>query len=236
MQSVGNGERPQIAMLVYDGLTALDFIAPHQAWCMFADVFLVSRDGRPITTDSDLVIHATHSFETCPTKLDVFFVPGGMNTFDVMRDEDTIAFVTSRGEQACYVTSVCNGALVLGAAGLLDGYRAATHWATREMLALLGDIEVVAERVVIDRNRMTGGGVTAGLDFGLEVLAEPLGEQVAKNAQLILEYDPQPPFDAGSPRVADEETMRQVQSFLGAMNEHGLAQARAVSRLRESAQ
>ncbi|MET4897087.1 DJ-1/PfpI family protein [Sphingomonadaceae bacterium jetA1] len=224
--------RPRIAILLYDGLTALDFIAPHQAWAMFADVFLVSRDGAPITTDSAIVIHATHCFETCPEQLDVFFVPGGMATFDLMLDVETIEFVRAQGEQARYVTSVCNGAMVLGAAGLLDGYRAATHWATRHMLGLTGDVEVVPDRVVIDRNRLTGGGVTAGLDFGLTVLARLQGEQVAKNAQLILEYNPAPPFNAGHPSVADEETIAQVKAFLSQMDDHGLAQAREVKRQR----
>lgn len=232
MEINSEAQRPQIAVLLYDGLTALDFIAPHQAWSIFADVILVSKDGDPITTDSAIVMHATHSFATCPEKLDVFFVPGGMATFDLMLDAETVDFVRTRGEQARYVTSVCNGALILGAAGLLDGYRAATHWATYDMLGLTGDIELVADRVVIDRNRMTGGGVTAGLDFGLTVLAQLLGDQVAKNAQLILEYNPAPPFNAGHPSVADEGTLSQVQAFLSNMNDHGMDQARKVQQRR----
>ncbi len=232
MENLAEAKRPQIAMLLYDGATTLDFVGPHQAWSMFADVFLVSKDGNPITTDSAMVVHATHSFATCPESLDVFFVPGGMATFDLMLDTETIDFVRSRGENANYVTSVCNGAIVLGAAGLLDGYRAATHWATYEMLKLTGTVEPAADRVVIDRNRLTGGGVTAGLDFGLTVLSQLLGEQVAKNAQLILEYNPAPPFNAGHPSVADDETISQVKAFLGDMNDHGMEQARQVQKRR----
>lgn len=225
-------KRPTIAILFYDGLTSLDFIAPHQAWCMFADVFLVSKNGDPITTDSGIVMHATHSFETCPQDLDVFFVPGGMSTFEVMLDPETTAFVRSRGEKAKYVTSVCSGAVILGASGLLDGYRATTHWATYDMLKLTGDIEVVSDRVVVDRNRMTGGGVTAGLDFGLVVLSQLLGEQVGKNAQLILEYNPAPPYNTGHPSVADEETLKQVDAFLHGFNAHGMNQALEVQKRR----
>jgi len=232
MENNVQATRPRIAILLYDGLTALDFIAPHQAWCMFADIFLVSKDGEPITTDSAIVMHATHSFETCPQDLDVFFVPGGMSTFDLMLETETVEFVRERGERARFVTSVCNGAIVLGAAGLLDGYRAATHWATYEMLKLTGTVEAVSDRVVIDRNRLTGGGVTAGLDFGLIVLSKLLGEQVGKNAQLILEYNPAPPFETGHPSIADEETLGQVTAFLQDFNDHGMAQARKVQERR----
>jgi transcriptional regulator GlxA family with amidase domain len=228
-------KRPLIAILLYDGLTALDFVAPHQAWCMFADIALVSRNGDPITTDGGIVMHATHSFADCPRELDVFFVPGGMSTFDLMLDTETVDFVRECGESARFVTSVCNGAIVLGAAGLLDGYRAATHWATYEMLKLTGDVEAVPDRVVIDRNRMTGGGVTAGLDFGLVVLSQLLGDQIGKNAQLILEYNPAPPYNTGHPSVADDETMSQVNAFLSDYDAHGMKQARAVQALRASA-
>jgi len=232
METTPEAKRPMIAILLYDGLTALDFIAPHQAWCMFAEIALVSKAGKPITTDSGIVMHATYSFETCPSDLDVFFVPGGMATFDLMLDTETVDFVRERGGAARLVTSVCNGAVVLGAAGLLDGYRAATHWATYEMLKLTGSVEVVPDRVVIDRNRMTGGGVTAGLDFGLVVLSELLGEQVGKNAQLILEYNPAPPYNTGHPSVADKETLGQVNAFLSDFNDHGMEQARKVQQRR----
>ena len=120
-----------------------------------------------------------------------------------------LRFLAERGKTARFVTSVCTGALVLGAAGLLEGYKATTHWATYEALAALG-ATVEHRRVVTDRNRVTGGGVTAGIDFGLTLLAELRGEVVAKTTQLVLEYDPAPPFDAGTPAAAGPELTAMV--------------------------
>ena len=122
-----------------------------------------------------------------------------------MRNDFLLDFVADRGARARYVTSVCTGSMVLGAAGLLRGYRAASHWMTRDMLPIFGATPV-EERVVIDRNRMTGGGITAGLDFGLTLASELRGEETARLEQLILEYDPQPPFRSGSMRTARPET------------------------------
>lgn len=226
--------KPKIAILLYDGVTALDFIAPLQAWAMFADIHLVSATGVPIVADCNVVMHANCSFETCPDDLDVLFVPGGMSTFELMMDETTTRFIREKGLGARYVTSVCNGSLILAAAGLLDGYRAATHWAAIHILEMFETVEVVPDRVVIDRNRMTGGGVTAGLDFGLVVLAELLGEQVAKNAQLMLEYHPAPPFDAGHPSIADPVTIAQVKGTLAGFDRIGVANAQTLRQRRMS--
>ena len=128
-------------------------------------------------------------------------MPGGFGIEQLFGDRETLAFLRRQGENARYVTSVCNGSLVLGAAGLLAGYRSACHWMWLPLLERFGAVPV-AERIVRDRNRISGGGVTAGIDFGLALAAELAGEDAARMIQLALEYDPRPPFDAGSPQRA----------------------------------
>jgi cyclohexyl-isocyanide hydratase len=144
----------------------------------------------------------------CPD-LHVLFVPGGYSQTALQSDEEVLDFLRRKGETARFVTSVCTGALLLGAAGLLDGYQATTHWAYTELLASFG-ARYTPLRVVVDRNRITGGGVTAGIDFGLRVVAELAGEEVARAIQLGLEYDPKPPFKCGHPDVADPALVTQV--------------------------
>jgi len=153
-----------------------------------------------VATGKGWRIEPTTRFAECPP-LDVLCVPGGSGQIALMEDEEVLAFLRRQAATARYVTAVCTGSLVLGAAGLLRGYRAASHWMSRDQLALLGATPV-DERVVIDRNRITGGGVTAGIDFALTVVAALCGEEAAKRIQLALEYDPQPPFDCGSPEKA----------------------------------
>jgi transcriptional regulator GlxA family with amidase domain len=135
---------------------------------------------------------------------------------DVMTDEETIQFIADRGGRAKYVTSVCGGSLVLGAAGLLRGYESGCHWACLDALRMFG-AKPVAKRVVADRNRLSGGGVTAGIDFGLTLLARLLGDDIAKTTQLAMEYDPQPPFNAGSPERAGAEITQKAKDWLGPM-------------------
>ncbi|WP_437317571.1 DJ-1/PfpI family protein [Sorangium sp. So ce385] len=193
-----------IAMLVYPGFTALDLIGPQTAFSILEDtkIHLVWKTLDPITTDSGLTLSPTATFDTCPEELEILFVPGGVaGTIAVMKDGEVLDFLAARAEQASYVTSVCTGSLVLGAAGLLRGYRATTHWAFREVLPLL-EAERVDARYVEDRNRITGGGVTSGIDFGLRIAAKIRGEAAAQTAQLVMEYDPDPPFQAGSPDSA----------------------------------
>ncbi|WP_248958098.1 DJ-1/PfpI family protein [Sphaerisporangium perillae] len=209
--------RPQVAMLLYPGLTLLDLFAPHTALARTMDVHLVWKTMDPVVSDTGVAVLPTATLADCPAELDVLFVPGGLAQDEVAADEEVLAFLEDRGARAKYVTSVCGGSLILGAAGLLRGYRAATHWTGRDVLALFG-AENVSERVVVDRNRITGGGVTAGLDFGLVVLAELLGEDVARFTQLIMEYDPRPPFTAGSPEGAGPELTAQARVFSGALN------------------
>ena len=194
----------QIAMLMYPGMTVMDLIGP-QSWfgaMMGAKVHLVARTMAPVTSDAGVTIVPTATFDSCPRDLTVLFAPGGTDgTIAAANDPATIAFIADRGARAKYVTSVCSGSLILGKAGLLRGYRATSHWSCRDALAGFGAIPTEA-RVVRDRNRITGAGVTAGLDFGLAMVAELRDRTYAECCQLMSEYDPQPPFNAGSIRTA----------------------------------
>jgi cyclohexyl-isocyanide hydratase len=197
----------QIAMLMYPGMTVLDLIGPHFmfAGLMGAKVFLVAKSLDPVTSDAGVTILPTATFETCPRDLTVLFTPGGTDgTLAAAADPQTRAFMADRGARAKYVTSVCSGSIILGAAGLLKGYKATSHWSVRDALAGFGAIPTDA-RVVRDRNRITGAGVTAGLDFGLTMVAELRDRTYAECAQLMSEYDPAPPFNAGSMKTASAE-------------------------------
>ncbi|WP_395630485.1 DJ-1/PfpI family protein [Aquidulcibacter sp.] len=194
----------QIAMLVYPKMTALDLVGPQymfaSAWG--AKVHLVGKTLDPVISDTGLTILPTMTFKDCPKDLTVLFAPGGTTgTLNAMGDAETIDFMADRGSRATYVTSVCTGSLILAAAGLLKGYKATCHWGAREALKEFGAIPTDA-RIVKDRNRITGAGVTAGLDFGLQMLAELRDTTYAQGVQLMAEYDPHPPFNAGSPHTA----------------------------------
>jgi cyclohexyl-isocyanide hydratase len=212
-----------IQMLVYPDMTLLDLVGPLQAWSMWpgAEIELVWKNRSPIMTDCGLAVVPTHTFDEAGPTPDILFAGGGLEgTTRAMADADVTGFMRSRGERAEWVTSVCTGALILGAAGLLEGYRATTHWMALDALPNFG-AEPVKERWVIDRNRATGGGVTAGIDFGLALMAEIAGEDLAKVVQLGLEYDPAPPFDSGTPDKASPETVALVKQFFAAAGSAG---------------
>jgi cyclohexyl-isocyanide hydratase len=171
-------------------------------------VHLVAASREPVRSEWGLVIVPDATFDDAPP-LDVLCVPGGWSVNACLTDETLLAFLRARGERARYVTSVCSGALLLGAAGLLRGYRATTHWLSLDLLRLFG-AEPVEARVVRDRNRVTGAGVTAGMDFGLALAAELFDASVAQRIQLAIEYDPAPPFDSGSPRAAPPDVRAAV--------------------------
>ena len=200
----------RIAMLLFPNLTQLDLTAPYEVLTRLpdAEVSLVWKSLAPVTSGTGLRIspHATLS-EAAPA--DVLFVPGGSGLVPLLRDPEVLEFVRRQAASARYVTAVCTGSLLLGAAGLLEGYRATTHWAYHEFLARCGAIPV-RQRVVFDRNRITAGGVTAGIDFALRLTAEMGGEQLARAIQLGLEYDPEPPFDSGVPERATPELVQSV--------------------------
>lgn len=193
----------QIGLLLFPDITQLDMTGPYEVFTKFPDtkVHLVWKDREPVTANGGMRILPTTSFAECPA-LDLICVPGGAGMNPLLNDDETLAFIRRQAAGARYVTSVCTGALVLGAAGLLKGKRAATHWMSREMLAAFG-ATAVAERVVIDGNVITGGGVTAGIDFALAVAAQAFGPELAKAIQLGIEYDPHPPFDCGAPERAE---------------------------------
>jgi cyclohexyl-isocyanide hydratase len=208
-----------IGILLFPNVTQLDATGPAQVLFRVpgAKLHMMWKTLDPIPTDAGFQILPTTTFADCP-QLDVICVPGGGGQVALMDDAETLAFVAQQAKGARYVTSVCTGSLVLGAAGLLKGYRAACHWASRDLLAAFGAIPV-AERVVRDRNRFSGGGVTAGIDFGLTLLAEIAGDEVAQSVQLGLEYDPQPPFQSGSPEKAGADRVARVRTQMGPMLE-----------------
>jgi len=193
-----------VAFLIYPGVTQLDFTGPAQVLSRLGNVKVdfVWKQRDPVPTDAGFSVLPTATFGDLAAA-DILCVPGGLACVDIIEDDEVLAWLRGVGERSAWVTSVCTGSLILGAAGLLRGYRAACHWAWREHLRRFG-AEPVATRVVFDRNRVTGGGVTAGIDFALALTAAIRGEDHARLIQLALEYDPAPPFDCGSPERAGE--------------------------------
>lgn len=233
--AAGSAQPPAVqraAMVVYPEMTALDLIAPQLIFATLSnmEVQLVWKDRTTVSSDTGVSIVPTATFDDVAVGPTVLFVPGGSGTGSVMNDPQVVGFLQRVGPSAEYVTSVCTGALILGAAGLLRGYRATTHWTLRDVLATLGATPV-ADRVVVDRNRITGAGVTAGLDFGLKMAAILRGDEYARTLQLAFEYDPQPPFDAGTEEKAGEATAHAARVFLAsgiasATNAAAIARAR----------
>ncbi len=209
------GTKPiTIGMWVFPGMTNLDFVGAHGVLSRppSAKVYILGKTLDPIPDDAGNRILANTLFNQAP-ELDILFVGGGPGTEPMMQDPEVLKFFRERAPRAKYITSVCTGALVLGAAGLLRGYKAATHWTTMDILPILGAIPV-HKRVVIDRNRITGGGVTAGIDFGLTVVDQVWGREMAETIQLANEYDPHPPFNAGSPRTAQAKSIKMVKTMV----------------------
>lgn len=214
-----------ITFLLFPNLTQLDFTGPLQVLSRLpgAQVALAAKTKMPVPTDAVLTLNPTHDFDDCPPT-DLLCIPGGFGVDDAMLDAATIAFVKREAARAKYVTSVCTGAFILGAAGLLHGKKATTHWAYHDELRKVGATPVKA-RVVRDGNLFTGGGVTAGIDFAFTLAAEIAGEGVARAIQLGLEYDPAPPFHAGSPDKAEPEALSsqkaryapRIEAFRGAL-------------------
>jgi len=207
--------KEKIAFVIYPQFTALDMVGPHHmlASLMGATVHLVAKTRDTVSSDLKLAFMPTDTFESCPDNLDIICVPGGSEgTLAAMQDEDTMRFLKHAGGKAQFVTSVCTGSLLLGAAGLLEGYRATSHWTTRDMLAIFGAIPTDG-RVVTDRNRITGGGVTAGVDFGLSLVGRLRDTSYAQGVQLMAEYAPEPPYDAGTPSRAPAEVKTMIDSM-----------------------
>ncbi|HME75777.1 MAG TPA: DJ-1/PfpI family protein [Mycobacterium sp.] len=198
----------QIAIVTYPGFTALDFIGPYEVlrWLPDAEVRFVWHEPGPITADSGvLMIGATHSFAETPSP-DVVLIPGGMTTIEHARDEALLDWVRQAHHSATWTASVCSGSIILAAAGLLNGKRAASHWAALPMLKPLGAIPVGDERVVHEGDIITSAGVSAGIDLALWLAGRIGGDERAKAIQLSMEYDPQPPFDSGHMSKASAKT------------------------------
>lgn len=195
----------QIGLVLFPKLTQLDLTGPLQVFSSVpgAKVHLIWKCIEPVVSDSVMTLTPTTTFADCP-QLDVICVPGGAGTDDMVNDDEMLAFLRRQAEQAKYVTSVCTGSLVLGAAGLLKGYHATTHWSAMDHLSPFGAIPTKT-RVCVDRNRITGGGVTAGIDFALTLVSILIDRRSAEAIQLRLEYNPAPPFSAGSPDTAPSE-------------------------------
>lgn len=210
-----------VQCLVYPDFTTLDLIGALQPLAQIpgSKTEIVARELGPNPTDSGASIMATATFDTASSAPDVILVPGGGTpSIDVLEDPATMDFLAKQGESAGWVVAVCTGSLLLGKAGLLKGYKAASHWAVIDTLDAFGAIPT-HERVVIDRNRCTGGGVTAGVDIGLTIAGKLVGDDMGKIIELILEYNPAPPFGSGHPTLADAATLELAQAGAGeAMN------------------
>jgi cyclohexyl-isocyanide hydratase len=194
-----------VGFVIFPELTQLDFTGPQQVLARLPQsaMHIVAKSVAPVPSDSGLSLVPTHTFENCP-HLDLICIPGGIaGVVRAMGDQETIEFVQRQSRTAKYVTSVCTGAFILGAAGLLKGRRATTHWAFTELLPLVGATHE-KRRVVKDGNLITAGGVTSGIDFSLHVVADIADEAVAQGIQLSLEYDPHPPFASGHPDRAPD--------------------------------
>jgi cyclohexyl-isocyanide hydratase len=188
-----------IVFVLFDNVTQLDFAGPVQFLSRLpgATTYIASTDGKAVSTDCGFAIVPNTSFADCP-QADIICVPGGHGVREAIANTAIVEFVREQAKAADWITSVCTGSFILGAAGLLNGKRATTHWAYTQLLPLFGATHEEA-RVVRDGNLVTAGGVTSGIDFALELMALAKGEDVARSIQLALEYDPAPPFDGGHP-------------------------------------
>ncbi|TLP94561.1 DJ-1/PfpI family protein [Nesterenkonia salmonea] len=222
----------QIVALLFPNVTQLDLTGPAQVFARFPDaqVHFVWKDQNPVPTDSGFSIVPTSTFQEAP-QADVLFVPGGAGAFELFEDDAALSFIAEQAAGARLITSVCTGSFTLAAAGLLGGKRATSHWASLHMLEDFG-AEPVRERVVRDGRIITGAGVTSGIDFALTLAVELYDESVAREIQLYIEYDPAPPFDAGSPS-RPEADQQAVKERIASVTEHRSPMvARAVQRLR----
>ena len=203
-----------VAFLVFPNVTQLDLTGPAQVLSRLGNttVNLVWKDKSPVPTDAGFPLLPTASFDEID-QVDILCVPGGLGTMEIMQDREVLAWLQKVAAKADWVTSVCTGSLVLGAAGLLKGYKSACHWASVDQLAFFGATPV-RQRVVEDRNRFSGGGVTSGIDFALALAARIRGEDHAKFIQLAIEYDPHPPFDAGSPDKVSPEILKRYYALI----------------------
>lgn len=217
----------KVGIYIFENMTMLDAYGPLQFFAMVDELetFTFAKTNKPLMCDAGALLTPHYGFDDCPD-IDILVVPGGGNTYEQMQDSRVLDFLRNKGKTAKYVTSVCTGSLILAEAGLLDGYKAATHWGYVDVLRSYPSITQVDERVVVDRNRISGGGVTAGIDFALRVIAEAVNEQTAHAIQLTLEYRPQPPFNSGGPETAPPPLVDAVKNKIAEISPDLLAYAR----------
>lgn len=220
-----------IGMLIFPDMTQLDFTAPYEVFAQLpgCEVKVIAKTLQTVIAKGGLKFVPDTTIDDAP-QLDLIFVPGGPGVGALMEDGKVLEFLRHQTQEAKYVTSVCTGALVLGAAGLLRGYRATTHWLSLELLPIFG-ATAIPDRVVIDRNRITGGGVTAGIDFALTIAGEIMGAETAKTIQLLIEYNPAPPFACGHPDTADPAIVENLRLTRAPMQAARLEQAKRAARL-----
>lgn len=218
-----------VAFLVFPNVTQLDLTGPAQVLSRLGNttINLVWKTKAPVPTDAGFPLLPTATFDEIE-KVDILCVPGGLGTMEIMQDREVLAWLQKVAANADWVTSVCTGSLVLGAAGLLKGYKSACHWASVDQLAFFGAIPV-RQRIVEDRNRFSGGGVTSGIDFALALMARIRGENHAKFVQLAIEYDPHPPFDAGSPDKVSPEILKRYHALIEAAVPDREAKVKAIA-------
>ena len=222
----------RIGLLLFPKITQLDLAGPYEVFSRLSgavvQVHLLWKDTQVLSSEWGLELRPDTSFEECPA-LDVLCVPGGPGAFDLLKDEMVVNAIKSIAHRSRFVTSVCTGSFLLGAAGLLVGRRATSHWASRELLSEFGAIPA-AGRIVVDGNVITSGGMTAGIDFGLHIAAELVGEAAAKEVQLAMEYDPAPPFNSGNPVVAEPAIVARFRKRIKQRQEKRVALVREAAK------
>lgn len=204
--------KERVAFLIYPGFTALDMVGPHYMFASLigAKIDIVAKSLDPVRSDTGLIFTPSKKFDDALVDFDIFCAPGGtQGTLAAIRDDATVAYVREAGQRARFVTSVCTGSILLGAAGLLDGYRATSHWVTKPLLPIFGAMPTDG-RFVRDRNRITAEGVTAGLDFALSLIADLRDEKYAQSVQLLAQYAPAPPFNSGEPETAPKDVAKMI--------------------------
>ncbi|EKR65678.1 cyclohexyl-isocyanide hydratase family protein [Leptospira weilii str. 2006001853] len=204
------GSNLSIGIFIFSGVTQLDFTGPYEVFSRIpsAKIFLFAQSKKPVVAESGMKLIPDYDFSNCPD-FDILLVPGGAGTTLLMEEFEVLNFLKTKAENSKFITSVCTGSLVLAAAGLLDGYKATTHWLSLDVLKLF-PVQISGERFVKDRNRITGGGVTAGIDFALFLTAELFGIELAEEIQLMIEYNPTPPFTSGHPTTATSHLVGKV--------------------------
>lgn len=214
-----------VGVFIYPKVTMLDAYGPHQVFSYVEqfNAFLFAKTTDPLVSDSGAILTADYGFDDCP-EIDILVISGAADALDALKDKETIDFIRKAGQKAKYVTSVCTGSLFLAEVGLLDGYRAATHWGWKDCLAFYPGVTVVDQRVAIDGNRITGGGITAGLDFAFTLIGEVVGEDVAQTMQLIFQYSPEPPFSAGLPETTPNHILQTVEPIVAQLKSNGIVE------------